>query len=125
MLWLRAVAMPAPAVPRPKPNIKMGSSTMFSTPPVTRLIMASSPCLIAQDVVHHKAGDHKRGCNEDGPCISAGVGRMVSVLPSSIMKLGRVARPTTASTTPTARAVKKLVEAKRVAASVFRLPSCG
>ncbi len=31
--------------------------------------------LIAQDVVHHKAGDHKRGCNEDGPCISAGVGQ--------------------------------------------------
>ena len=47
---------------------------------------------------------------------------MVSVLPSSIMKLGRVERPTTASTTPAARAVKKLVEAKRVAASVFRLP---
>ena len=40
MLWLRAVAMPAPAVPRLKPNIKMGSSTMFSTPPVTRPIMA-------------------------------------------------------------------------------------
>ena len=47
---------------------------------------------------------------------------MVSVLPSSIMKLGRVARPMTASTTPTASAVKKLVEAKRVAALVFRLP---
>ena len=47
---------------------------------------------------------------------------MVDVLPSSIMKPGRVARPMTASTTPTASAVKKLVEAKRVAASVLRLP---
>ena len=45
-------------------------------------------------------------------------GRMVSVLPSSIIKSGRVARPTTASTTPKASAVKKLVEAKRVAAWV-------
>ena len=43
---------------------------------------------------------------------------MVSVLPSSIIKSGRVARPTTASTTPKASAVKKLVEAKRVAAWV-------
>ena len=47
---------------------------------------------------------------------------MVSVLPSSIMKWGRVPRPTTASTTPNTRAVKKLVDANRVAAVVSRLP---
>ena len=47
---------------------------------------------------------------------------MVSVLPSSIMKSGSVARPMTASTTPMASAVKKLVEANRVAALVFLLP---
>ena len=47
---------------------------------------------------------------------------MVSVLPSSSIKSGRVARPATPSTAPIASAVKKLVEAKRVAASVLRLP---
>ena len=47
---------------------------------------------------------------------------MVSVLPSSSMKSGSVARPMRASTTPTASAVKKLVEANRVAALVFLLP---
>ena len=31
--------------------------------------------LIAQDVVHHKAGDHQRGRDKDGPCIGAGVGQ--------------------------------------------------
>ena len=40
MLWLRAVAMPAPAVPSPNPKMNTGSSTIFSTPPVTRPIMA-------------------------------------------------------------------------------------
>ena len=40
MVWLRAVAMPAPAVPRPSPNMNSGSRAMFSSPPVTRPIMA-------------------------------------------------------------------------------------
>ena len=40
MLWLRAVAVPAPPVPMPRPKMKTGSSTMLSTPPVTRPIMA-------------------------------------------------------------------------------------
>ena len=40
MLWLRAVAIPAPAVPSPNTNMNSGSSAMFSTPPVTRPIMA-------------------------------------------------------------------------------------
>ena len=31
--------------------------------------------LIAQDVVHHQAGDHQRGGNEDGPRVGAGVGQ--------------------------------------------------
>ena len=43
---------------------------------------------------------------------------MVSVLPSSIMKPGRVERPTPASTMPKTSAVKKLVEANLVAAWV-------
>ena len=40
MLWLRAVAIPAPAVPSPNTNMNSGSSAMFNTPPVTRPIMA-------------------------------------------------------------------------------------
>ena len=31
--------------------------------------------LVAQDVVHHEAGDHQRGRDEDGPRIGAGVGQ--------------------------------------------------
>ena len=31
--------------------------------------------LIAQDVVHHQAGDHQRGGNKDGPRVGAGVGQ--------------------------------------------------
>ena len=31
--------------------------------------------LIAQDVVHHKAGDHQRSRNEDGPRVGTGVGQ--------------------------------------------------
>ena len=40
MVWLRAVARPAPAVPMPSPKMNSGSSAMFSRPPVTRPIMA-------------------------------------------------------------------------------------
>ena len=40
MVWLRAVARPAPAVPMPSPKMNSGSSAMFSKPPVTRPIMA-------------------------------------------------------------------------------------
>ena len=47
---------------------------------------------------------------------------MVSVLPSSIMKWGRVVRPTAARIRPKVSAVKKLVDANRVAALVFWLP---
>ena len=31
--------------------------------------------LVAQDVVHHKAGDHQRGGDQDGPRVGAGVGQ--------------------------------------------------
>ena len=47
---------------------------------------------------------------------------MVSVLPSSIIKSGRVSRPAVVMMPPNTSAVKKLVEANRVAASVFWLP---
>ena len=47
---------------------------------------------------------------------------MVSVLPSSIIKSGRVSRPAAVMMPPNTSAVKKLVEANRVAASVFWLP---
>ena len=40
MVWLRAVAMPAPAVPNPKANMNSGSSAMFRSPPVTSPTMA-------------------------------------------------------------------------------------
>ena len=40
MHWLSAVARPAPPVPILNTKMKSGSSTMLSTPPVTRPIMA-------------------------------------------------------------------------------------
>ena len=47
---------------------------------------------------------------------------ILSMLITSIYNLADTFFVGQISTTPTARAVKKLVEAKRVAASVFRLP---
>ena len=38
--WEIAVDRPAPSIPSPRPNIRMGSPIMFRTPPDTRPIMA-------------------------------------------------------------------------------------
>ena len=40
--WLSDVAMAAPAVPRPKVNMKSGSRAMFSTPPAVIPTMAKA-----------------------------------------------------------------------------------
>jgi len=77
MLWLRAVAMPAPAVPSPNPKMNTGSST------IQRDVQHAAGdqtdhgeaglALVAQDVVHHKAGHHQRCRDQDGPRVGARV----------------------------------------------------
>ncbi len=74
--------------------------------------------LVAQDVVHHKAGHHEGRSDEDGPRIGAGVGQDGVGAAQQHHEAGQGGKADPASTMPKTSAVKKLVEANLVAAWV-------
>ena len=51
--WLKTVAMAAPATPILKPKIRIGSSTMLHTAPITVVIMLNlaKPCVVTNGFI--------------------------------------------------------------------------
>ena len=59
--WLSSVAAAAPEIPRPKVKMKIGSSTMFSSPPVTRPHIAKAECPSARSMLFITKQQHITG----------------------------------------------------------------